>query len=133
MQNHLSKFIIYNLILTVICAAGILCFYQFFFEIEIPVFVYISIAYFPVTGITNHYVLSRQTSKEPRKFVNAFMLSTSARIFLALIVITICIFTSEKPVPLVLIFTLQYFLFFILDIYFLLQLVKEAKESDSQR
>ena len=133
MQKSFSKFIIYNLLLTLICTCGILYFYISFFQIEVPAFVYFSIAYFPITGIINHYLLSRQTNKEPRKFVNAFMLSTSGRMFLALIVITICIFTSDKPVPLVLVFTLQYFLFFILDIYFLLQLVKDAKETDSQR
>lgn len=132
MQKTFSKFILSNLLLTAFCTCGILYFYLSFFEMEIPPFVYISIIYFPVTGIANHYLLSQQTKKEPRKFVNAFMLSSSARILLAMIVITICILTVENPVPLVLVFALQYFLFFILEIYFLLQLVKEAKESDSQ-
>jgi len=129
MQNHLSKFVVCNLLLTLICTSGILYFYLSFFQMDVTAFVYFSIAYFPVTGIINHYLLSMQTKKEPRKFVNAFMISSSARIFLALIVITICILTSQNPVPLVLVFSLQYFLYFILEIYFLMQLVKDAQKN----
>lgn len=127
-----QKFVLTNLLLAAFCIAAVIFSWPMISEEKIPVFVYISFAYFPVTAIAHHLLLSRQVNKDSRKFVNAFMLSSFVRIFLAMIIIVITIIVTKNPVKPVLIFALQYFLFFIVDIYFLLQLVKSPQPSGKQ-
>ncbi|MFZ5553936.1 MAG: hypothetical protein ACOZCO_12540 [Bacteroidota bacterium] len=127
-----QKFVLTNLLLAAFCIAAVIFSWPMISEEKIPVFVYISFAYFPVTAIAHHLLLSGQVNKDSRKFVNAFMLSSFVRIFLAMIIIVITIIVTKNPVKPVLIFALQYFLFFIVDIYFLLQLVKSPQPSGKQ-
>ena len=89
-------------------------------------FHFFNIFVFAVTTIV-HYLLMKQGSNRPQKFINSFMLSITAKLMLFFIVIVSYAFTHKPQAPAFIVsFFIMYFVYTAVEVFEILRFLKQT-------
>jgi hypothetical protein len=126
MKKKYQQFFFWLSILSVIALLIILVMKMLFpSNVISPALPYLVILFFTVTA-TVHYILLRITTLNPRKFVGYFMLSTTLKLLVYLIVIFFYVFlVREGILAFILSFFILYIIYTIFEVTVILNQTKE--------
>lgn len=128
MKSKINRFAFILAIAAIICQLLIAFVYEPLSGFSPTLLVQLFPAYFLLINVIIHSFLLKASEKSPNKFVNTFMLLTSAKMMISLMIIVIIVFTN-KPNFLApaLTFAFLYLLFTILEVVLIIQDLNKLK------
>ncbi|MDX9906798.1 MAG: hypothetical protein RBS55_09455 [Bacteroidales bacterium] len=95
-----------------------------------PPVLYLFLLLFFIVHSAVHYVLLKITSLNPRKFVSYFMLSTTLKLFLYLIVLIFYVINTQQTVMVpVIAFFIMYIIFTVFEVISIINQTREDRSS----
>ena len=128
MKSKINHFALVLAIVAIICQLLIALFFETLVGFKPTLLVQLFPAYFLLINVIIHSFLLKASEKSPNKFVNTFILLTSAKMMISLIIIVVIVFTN-KPNFLApaLTFAFLYLLFTILEVILIVQDLNNLK------
>ena len=128
MKSKINRFALMLAIMAIICQLMIHFMYETISGFKPSLLVQLYPSYFLLLNIIIHTYLIRASEKSPNKFVNTFMLLTSAKMMLSLMIIVIIVFTNKPDfLAPALTFAFLYLLFTILEVALLIKDLNNLK------
>lgn len=127
--RYLKNVIIFGALLSLV--AGILSFTlpEEYFVRQI----WLILIYFIIISALFHLILLQKQKGEPKKYIRTFLASTTARLFIHIIVlIALALLNRDRAIPLIITFFCCYLLFTIFEVTMQMKEPKQNKTSENQ-
>ena len=125
MQQHLKKFIIKLLLLTLIITIAGIIFFVNYKDLYNPLFPFVLLFFFLLTLIVHSFLI--RANRNPRNFPRVFLSILGLKLLLLFVVLLVCLFFYKSSIiPLAVIFISLYLVFQIFEVISLLTYLKKT-------